>query len=140
MGERTFAMLKPEAVARGLVGKVLTRIEAKGFKIAAMKVQRLTRPQAERLYEVHRGKPFFEELINHIISGPVVVMVIEGVDAIRSLRRLTGSTNPADAEVGTIRGDYGLTVTKNIIHAADGVENAQREIGIFFTAGDMVSY
>lgn len=131
-------MLKPEAVTMGLVGRIVARIEDGGLRIAAMKVLRLTRLQAEGLYEMHRGKPFFEELIQHVTSGPAVAMVVEGIGAIASLRRLSGATDPQDAGAGTIRGDYGLTVTKNVIHAADSSENALREIALFFRPGEIV--
>lgn len=139
-GERTFVMLKPEAAAMGLVGRVVARIEDRGLRIAAMKVLRLTMPEAQRLYEMHWGKAFFEELIEHVTSGPVVVMVVEGVGAVKALRSLSGATDPKEAGAGTIRGDYGLTVTKNVIHAADSPENAVREIAILFRPEEIANF
>jgi nucleoside-diphosphate kinase len=132
-------MLKPGAVARGLVGKILARIENRGLNIVALKILRLTQAQAEKLYEIHEGKSFFRQLVQHVSSGPVVVMVVEGPGAIKVLRKIAGSTNPLEAEVGTIRGDFGLTITKNVIHAADGPENAVREISLFFKQKEILS-
>lgn len=126
-------MLKPDAVRRGLVGRVLERLEEEGFKLLALKMLKLSREQAERLYEVHRGKPFFRELVEYSISGPVVAMVLEGEEAVSRLRRVVGATDPAKAEPGTIRREFGLGIRENVIHAADSPENAEREIGIFFT-------
>ena len=131
--ERTFVFLKPEAVLRGLMGEIIARIERRGLKIRAMKLHRMTREEAERLYEVHRGKEFFERLVRHVTSGPVLLMVIEGPRAVAVLRRMIGATDPLEAQPGTIRGDYALDITCNIIHAADSRENAEREMRIFFT-------
>ncbi|WP_309492943.1 nucleoside-diphosphate kinase [Candidatus Hecatella orcuttiae] len=138
MVEKTFAILKPETVARGLVGEVLRRIEQEGFRICAAKLVKATEKQAEKLYEMHVGKPFYKELLSHITSGPIFVMVVEGESAVQRLRALVGATNPAEAEKGTIRGDYGLTVTKNAIHAADSQENARRETAIFFAPEEIL--
>lgn len=131
--ERTFVFLKPEAVLRGLMGEIIARIERRGLRIRAMKLHRMTREEAERLYEVHRGKEFFERLVRHVTSGPVLLMVIEGPRAVAVLRRMIGATDPLEAQPGTIRGDYALDITRNIIHAADSRENAEREMRIFFT-------
>ena len=138
--ERTFAILKPETVSNRLVGEVIGRLEKAGFKILAMKLIWATREQAEKLYEVHVGKPFYLELINHITSGPIVPMVLEAEDAVSRLRKLIGATDPAKAEPGTIRGDLGITITKNIIHAADSPESFEREHKIFFSQGEILSY
>jgi nucleoside-diphosphate kinase len=132
-------LLKPETILRGLVGEIISRIERRGLSIASFKMVSVTRRQAEELYTMHRGKPFYESLIEHITSGPVVAMVVEGLDAIRVMRRMIGATNPCEAEPGTIRGDYGLTITKNVIHAADSLENAEREIKIFFKPEEIIS-
>lgn len=132
-------LLKPETILRGLVGEIISRIERRGLSIASLKMVSVTRRQAEELYTMHRGKPFYESLIEHITSGPVVAMVVEGLDAIRVMRRMIGATNPCEAEPGTIRGDYGLTITKNVIHAADSLENAEREIKIFFKPEEIIS-
>jgi len=140
LSERTFVFLKPEAVARGLIGEILTRIERKGLYIAAMKLMQMSREQAEKLYEMHRGKKFYEELIKHVTSSPVLAVVVEGPNAIKVLRKLAGATDPTEAEAGTIRGDYALQVTPNVIHAADSQENASREIPIFFSQKEILSY
>jgi len=133
-------MLKPGAVIRGLMGEILSRIEGKGYSVVAMKLVQMARSQAEDLYEMHQGKPFFDELISHVLSAPVLVMVVEGPSVVRFMRKLSGSTDPLEAEVGTVRGDFGLTVTKNVIHAADNAQNAKREIAIFFKPEEMTSY
>jgi len=140
LSERTFVFLKPEAVARGLIGEILMRIERKGLCIAAMKLTQMSREQAEKLYEMHRGKKFYEELIKHVTSSPVLALVVEGPNAIKVLRKLAGATDPTEAEAGTIRGDYALQVTPNVIHAADSRENASREIPIFFSQKEILSY
>ncbi|MGB9661721.1 MAG: nucleoside-diphosphate kinase [Moorellaceae bacterium] len=130
--ERTFCMIKPEGVARGLVGEIISRIERKGYRIVALKMLRLTRKMAEEHYAEHRGKPFFPELIEHITSGPVVAMVLEGPNVIAGLRKLMGATNPQEAAPGTIRGDYALETGQNVIHGADSPASAAREIALYF--------
>ena len=140
MKERTLVFLKPGAVIRGLMGEIITRIERKGLKITAMKLLRLNKEKAEELYEMHRGKTFFQELVAHVTSGPVLAMVVEGPNAVTVMRTLIGKTNPLEAGPGTIRGDYALNVTKNVIHASDSPENAEREIRIFFKEEEMVDY
>lgn len=140
MVEKTFVFLKPETIMRGLVGETVSRIENKGFNIAAMKLLWMTRDQAERLYEMHRGKKFYEQLVEHVTSSPIVAMVVEGPCAIQAVRKMVGATNPIEAEPGSIRGDYGLVTTCNIIHASDSPENAQREIKIFFREDEILSY
>lgn len=132
MMERTFVMLKPDAIQRGLMSEVLGRIEAKGYKPVAMKFMRLPRELAERHYGEHRGKPFFPGLIEYITSGPVLVMVWEGENAIAGMRAMMGKTNPADAAMGTIRGDLAQHTGRNLIHGSDGPESAKREIDLFF--------
>lgn len=138
--QRTLAFLKPDAVVRGLMGEIITRIERKALLITALKLVQLTREQAERLYEVHRNKPFFEKLVQHVTSGPILAMVIEGPNAVQTVRNLAGKTNPFEAAPGTIRGDYALDITKNIIHASDTPENAEREISILFQPEEIVEY
>jgi nucleoside-diphosphate kinase len=140
MIERTFAMLKPDAVTRGLTGQVIARLEAEGLKVVAMKMLRVDRKKAERLYEIHKGKPFYNGLIKYSMSGAVVAMILEGEGAVKGLRRVIGATDPAKAEPGTIRRDFGLEVLKNVIHAADSPENAEREMQIFFEKSEIVSY
>ena len=135
--ERTFVFLKPEAVRRGLMGEIIARIERKGLKIRALRLHRMTRSEAEELYAPHRGKDFFERLVRHVTSGPVLLMVVEGPNAIRAMRQLIGATNPLEAAPGTIRGDYGLDITANVIHAADSLESAEREMRIFFSEEEL---
>ncbi|MDK2820624.1 MAG: nucleoside-diphosphate kinase [Clostridia bacterium] len=131
--ERTFCMIKPEGVQRGLIGAILNRLENKGYRIVALKMLKMTREMAAKHYAEHQGKPFYEELINHITSGPVVAMVLEGKDVITGLRKLMGATNPIEAEPGTIRGDYATEIGENVIHGADSASSASREIDIYFT-------
>ncbi len=138
--ERTLIIVKPEGVQRGLTGPLLTRFEQKGLKLVGLKLLQIPREMAERHYAVHQGKPFYPGLIAHITSGPVVVGVLEGPDAIAVVRKLMGGTNPKTAEPGTIRGDYGLDIGLNIVHGSDGPETAQQEIGIFFQPNELVSY
>jgi len=130
--ETTFVMIKPDAVSRGLENEILRRIEASGLRVVEKRKLRLSREQAERLYEPHRGKEFFEKLINFTTSGEVEVMKVVGENAIRRMRELIGPTDPAKAPKGTIRGDYGTSGTENAIHAADSPESAERELSIFF--------
>jgi nucleoside-diphosphate kinase len=125
-------MVKPDGVQRALVGEVVRRIEAKGFRIVAMKMMRIPRETAERHYGEHAGKPFFEGLVSFITGGPVVAMVVEGENAIAEWRKMMGSTNPADAAPGTVRGDFASTIDENIVHGSDAPATAQREIDIFF--------
>lgn len=132
MRERTFVMMKPDGVAKGLTDEIVARIERAGLKIISMRRMRLDRGLAEELYSVHRGKDFFERLVEHVLSGEVVVMLVEGENAIARMRELTGATDPAKAAKGTIRGDFGSSITENIIHAADSTESAGREIPLFF--------
>lgn len=136
--ERTFFMIKPDGYERGLVGEIISRIERKGLRIAAMKLKRLSREEAERLYSVHKGKPFFEELVSFVTRGPVVLMVVEGESAVSVVRNLLGPTDGRKAPPGTIRGDYALSLSENIAHASDSPEAARQEISIFFDESDLV--
>lgn len=139
--ERTFVMLKPEAVTHRVIGEVIRRIESYGLRISALKlIHADPKTQVERLYEMHIGKPYYQKLLDHITAGPVVPMVVEGEDAVERMRRLIGTTDPTKAEVGTIRRDYGLSTTENVIHAADSPQNAEREIRIFFDEEEIVKY
>jgi len=140
MIERTFTMIKPDAVERGLTGQVIARLEAKGLKVVAMRMIKIDNKMAKKLYEVHKGKPFYGGLIEYAMSGPVVTMVLEGEDAVRRLRQVIGATDPSKAEPGTVRRDFGITVLKNVIHAADSPENAEREMRIFFKKSEILSY
>jgi nucleoside-diphosphate kinase len=138
--ERTLIIVKPEGVQRGLIGTVLARFEAKGLKVVGLKLMQIPREQADRHYAEHQGKPFYEGLVGHITSSPVVVGVLEGPDAISVTRTLMGATNPKTAAPGTIRGDYGLDIGLNIVHGSDGPDSAKREIGIFFAPQELSSY
>ena len=136
---RTFAMVKPDGVQKGLVGEIISRFEKKGLKIVALKIIKITPELAEKHYSEHKGKPFFADLVNFITSGPVAAMVLEGENVIPTVRTMMGATNPQDAAPGTIRGDYALTVDENIIHGSDSPESAMREIGIFFKEEEIVA-
>ncbi len=138
--ERTLIIIKPDGVQRGLIGPILSRFEARGLKIVGMKLMRISRELAERHYAEHQGKGFYEGLVTYITSSPVVVGVLEGPGAIAVARAMMGATNPANAAVGTIRGDYALTVSYNVIHGSDGPESAQREVGLFFAPEELVDY
>lgn len=138
--EQTYAMIKPDGVQRGLIGEIISRIERKGLRIVAMRMYRITDDVARRHYAEHTEKVFFGSLIDFITSSPVVSMIVEGEDAVSVMRTMSGATNPNDAAFGTIRGDFGLDVGRNIIHTADSLESAKREIAIHFTDGDVVEY
>jgi nucleoside-diphosphate kinase len=138
--ERTLVIIKPDGVQRGLIGPILTRLERRGLRLAAMKLIQITPHLAARHYAVHQGKPFYQSLIEFITSGPVVVAVIEGPDAINTVRKTMGATNPAQAEPGTIRADYGLEIGRNLVHGSDGAETAAYEIPLFFTEAEILSY
>ena len=138
--ERTFAMLKPVCVQRGLIGTVLARLERKGFRIAAMKLIRVSAQQAQRHYAVHEGKPFYERLVRYITSSPVVALVLEAPDAVAQLRQVCGVTKPNEAAPGTLRGAIGLDLSNNLIHASDSPENAAAEIADYFTEAEIVTY
>ncbi|PKK85240.1 MAG: nucleoside-diphosphate kinase [Thermoplasmata archaeon HGW-Thermoplasmata-1] len=130
--ERTFAMIKPDAVQRGLVGEIVGRFEKKGIKIVAMKLMQVPRELAEKHYEIHKGKPFYPPLIEYITSGPVVPMVLEGDDVITVARRMMGATNPKQGAPGEMRFDFGQQIGRNIIHGSDSPETAKFEIGLWF--------
>ena len=138
--ERTLVIIKPDGVQRGLVGPILTRLERRGLRLAAMKLIQITPELAARHYQIHQGKPFYEGLIDFITSGPVVVAVIEGQDAINTVRKTMGATNPAQAEPGTIRADYALEIGRNLVHGSDGADTAAYEIPLFFTEAEILSY
>lgn len=129
--QRTFAFLKPDTVKKRLVGEVLDRLERKGFAFNQLRLHQITHKEAESLYSVHKGKPFFQELVDHVTSGPVVLMVLQAPNAVETLRKVIGATNPLAAEPGTIRGDLSVSITANVIHASDSSENAKKESSIF---------
>jgi nucleoside-diphosphate kinase len=128
---RTFAFLKPDTVKNRLVGEVVSRLERKGFTFKQLRLHQITHTEAESLYSVHKGKPFFQELVDHVTSGPVVLMILQAPNAVETLRKFIGATNPLTAEPGTIRGDLSVSITANVIHASDSAENAKKESAIF---------
>jgi len=138
--ERTFLMVKPDGVQRNLIGEVISRFEMKGFTLSGSKVMELTKDMAETHYGEHKERPFFGDLVEFITSGPVFAMVWEGEGVIAESRKMVGKTNPQEADPGTIRGDFGIRVSMNIIHGSDSVESAKREIGLFFEESELISY
>jgi len=138
--EQTFSMLKPDAVQRSLIGEIIGRFEKKGLKLVALKLLKISREMAERHYSEHLGKPFFNDLVDFITSGPVVAMIWEGKNAIQVVRTMMGKTDPQEALPGTIRGDFGLFTGNNIVHGSDSPESASREINLFFSEEEIISY
>ena len=138
--ERTFVMIKPDAVQRGFIGEIISRFEKKGIKIVGMKMVDVDRSLAEKHYEIHKGKPFFEPTVKYITSSPVVAIVLEGLNVIEMVRAMTGATDPQKAAIGTIRGDFGQFIGRNIIHASDGKETAASEITLWFTPKEIAEY
>ncbi len=138
--ERTLVILKPDAIQRGLIGLITTRLEQRGLKLVGMKFIHVGTDLAARHYAVHLGKPFYDGLIKYITSSPVVVQVWEGKRAIQIVRNTCGATNPADAAAGTIRAEFGVEIGRNLIHASDAPETAQYEIPLYFTDGELVSW
>lgn len=136
--EYTFAMIKPDATERNLVGGIISYIEKAGLEVVALKRARLTQEQAMKFYEVHKDRPFFSSLINTITSGPVVLMVLKGEGAISNYRKIMGATNPENAEVGTIRRDFAKNIEENSVHGSDSAENAALEIGYFFSGTEII--
>ena len=138
--EKSFIMIKPDGVQRGLVGSIIGKFEAKGFTLVGLKQMSVSRELAEAHYAVHKERPFFKGLVEYIISAPVVAMVWEGDGVIASARKLIGATNPLEAEPGTIRGDYGITIGRNLIHGSDASETAKSEVELWFEAGELCSW
>ncbi len=138
--ERTFVLIKPDGVQRGLIATIQGRFERRGLKLVALKLLRVPRPLAEAYYAEHKGKGFYEGLIRYITSGPAVAMVWEGKDAVAIARAMMGATDPAKAQPGTIRADYALDIGRNVIHGSDSPGSAQREISLFFTQDELVEY
>ena len=137
--QQTFVIVKPDAVQRGLIGQIVTRFERRGLKIVAMKMVDVSDELARRHYAVHESRPFFDGLIQYITSAPVVAMVLEGTDAIALVRNTVGSTKPAESPPGTIRGDFGIEVGRNLVHASDGEETAESEIALWF-GDDLIAW
>ena len=138
--EKTFLMVKPDGVQRNLIGEIVSRFEQKGFQLVGGKLMSISKELAEEHYGEHKERPFFGELVDFITSGPVFAMIWEGENVITTARQMMGSTNPKDAAPGTIRGDFGVTVGKNIIHGSDSPESAVREIGLFFNNEELVHH
>ncbi len=138
--ETTLIILKPDAVQRGLCGRILGRFEAKGLQLVGARLIRVDRSLAEQLYAVHRDKPFFEGLLKFITASPVLVLALRGVGAIEICRKMMGATFGSRAEPGTIRGDFGVSNSFNLIHGSDGPESASRELGLFFGPGELLEY
>ncbi len=138
--ERTFIMVKPDGVQRHLVGEIVRRFESKGFKLVGLKLMRVSQELAEKHYEALKDKPFFPGLVEFICSSPVVAMVWEGDNVVTTSRQMIGATNPHSASPGTIRGDFGVAVGRNIIHGSDAIETAQREVSLWFSEAELVSW
>ena len=138
--ERTFLMIKPDGVQRNLVGEVIKRLENKGFTLVGLKLMAVSRELAEKHYDVHKERPFFGSLVEFIISSPVVAMVWEGKGVVASARKIIGGTNPLEADPGTIRGDYGVDIGRNLIHGSDAIETATREISLWFKEEELCSW
>ncbi|WP_027723767.1 nucleoside-diphosphate kinase [Tuberibacillus calidus] len=138
--ERTFLMVKPDGVQRNLIGEIVSRFEKKGFKLVGAKLMHISQELAEKHYAEHKERPFFGELVSFITSSPVFAMVWEGENVIAAARAMMGKTNPLEAAPGTIRGDYGVQVSQNIIHGSDSPESAAREIQLFFNDDELLSY
>ncbi|GAB1420257.1 nucleoside-diphosphate kinase [Anaerolineales bacterium] len=138
--ERTLIIVKPDGVQRGLTGEIIKRFEQRGLRIVGMKFMQMDRALAEKHYDIHRERPFFGDLVNYIISGPVLVAAFEGTNAILAARSTIGATKPFEAAPGSIRGDLGLEIGRNLVHGSDSVENGQLEISNFFSEGELVSW
>lgn len=137
--ERTFVAIKPDAVKRGLIGRIIKRIENKGYKIIGLKMLQVSKELAEKHYAEHNGKPFYDRLIAYITSGPIIAMVLQGDNTVVGVRKLMGSTKPTDAEVGTLRADFAQTMEFNVVHGSDSVESAKREIDLYFRPEELCS-
>ena len=138
--QRTLVLIKPDAVQRGLSGEIISRLERRGLKLAAMKMLRVTPELAHRHYGAHVGKPFFDGLVEFITSSPLIAVAVEGENAVDVVRTTMGATNPVEAGPGTIRGDFGLTIGMNLIHGSDSPESAETELALFFDEGEIIGY
>ncbi len=138
--ERTYVMVKPDGVQRNLVGEIISRFEKKGLKIVGIKMLQISRELAERHYGEHKGKAFFESLMEYITSSPVIAMVLEGKEAVGTVREMMGATDPLEAAQGTIRGDFGMDIGRNVVHSSDSLESAARELRLFFAPGEINEY
>ncbi len=138
--ERCLVLIKPDAMQRGLAGTIISRLEKHGLKLVALKMLLVDKALAKQLYAIHTGKPFFNGLVNYISSSPIIAAVFESEEAVSRIRKLMGATDPAQAETGTIRSDFGLDIEHNSIHGSDSVENAERESKLFFSENEIFSY
>ncbi len=138
--EKSFVLVKPDGVQRSLTGEIISRFERKGLQLVGLKMIQISPELAAKHYGEHQGKPFFNDLINFITSGPVVAMVWQGLNAVTVIRNMMGKTNPAEADAGTIRGDFALFMGNNVVHGSDSTESAQREINLFFAPEELISY
>ena len=138
--ERSLVLIKPDAMQRGLVGTIIARLEKLGVKLVAMKMLHMDKALAQRHYDIHKDKPFFDNLVNYITSAPIIAIIFEGEKAIEVIRKMMGATDPAKAEAGTIRGDFGLDIEHNTVHGSDSTETATREIELFFSEDEIFDY
>lgn len=138
--EQTLILIKPDGVQRGLIGEIIVRFERRGLKLIAMKFMQMSRELAEAHYAVHRERPFYNALVSYITSGPIVAMVWEGKDAIAAARATMGATNPVAAPPGTIRGDFGMEIGRNLVHGSDSMENSLKEVALFFPESERVAW
>ena len=138
--ERTLSIIKPDGVEKGIIGKIIARFEEKGLKPVAIRLAQLSKVEAEGFYAVHKARPFFKDLVNFMISGPVVLMVLEGENAVLANRDIMGATNPANAAPGTIRKDFATSIDQNTVHGSDSLENAKNEVAYFFRETEIQSY
>jgi nucleoside-diphosphate kinase len=138
--EQTLILVKPDGVQRGLVGEIIGRFERRGLKLMGMKFMQMSQALAEEHYGVHKARPFYNDLVNYIVSGPIVAMIWEGKDAIAAARSTMGATNPVAAAPGTIRGDFGMEIGRNLVHGSDSPENAVKEVNLFFDEAELVSW
>ena len=138
--QKTFLAIKPDGVQRGLIGKIILRLEEKGFKLIGLKLMKVTNELAQKRYGENKDKPFFKGLVSFITSGPIVAMAWEGKDIVSSLRKMMGKTNPLDADLGTVRGDFAVDIGKNVVHGSDSEESAKREIALFFKEDELISW
>ena len=138
--DRSLVLVKPDAVQRALAGQIISRLENKGLKIVAMKMLHMDTDLAQRHYAIHKGKAFFDELVTFITSGPLIAIVFQGDNAVQIIRQMMGETDPAKAPGGTIRGDFGIDVARNLVHGSDSPENATKEIGLFFSREEVFDY
>jgi len=138
--ERSLVLIKPDAIQRGLAGEIISRLERKGLKIVAMKMLHMDKKLAQRHYAIHKGKAFFDDLVNFITSSPLIAIVFQGKNAVEVIRQMMGETDPAKAQSGTIRGDFGIDIGHNLVHGSDSLENASKEIDLFFSAEEIFNY